>query len=263
VNRIDKKFEELKNRNKKGFVAYITAGDPCLETTEKLVLELEKSGVDFLELGVPFSDPMADGAVIQRASERALKAKTNLHKILLMIKKLRKKTDIPIILFTYMNPVFCYGWSKFSNNAKKCGVDGVLVLDLPVEESEKERKILASKEIKMIYLVAPTSSDDRARLICKNASGFIYYVSRTGVTGVQDSVAHDIRPMVNKLRRFTRLPVAVGFGISKTEHVASVSRYADAIVVGSAIVSSIEKNLKNKNVVINVGKFVKKLKGEI
>jgi tryptophan synthase alpha chain len=263
MNRIDKKFIELKNQGKKGFIAYITAGDPNLIVTEKLIPKLEKVGVDFLELGVPFSDPMADGAVIQRASERALKAKTNLHKILAMTKELRRKTDLPMILFTYMNPVFCYGWKKFSNDAKKCGIDGILVLDLPVEESTREKKMLADNGMKMIYLIAPTSSEDRIKLICKNASGFIYYVSRTGVTGAQDSVAHDVKQMVGKLRSFTKLPVAVGFGISKSEHVLSVSKYADAVVVGSAIVSKIEQNLKNKNLILKVGEFVKKLKGGI
>jgi tryptophan synthase alpha chain len=263
MNRIDKKFVELKSNRRKGFIAYITAGDPSLKVTEKLIPALESAGVDILELGVPFSDPMADGTVIQRASERAIESKTTLKKILLLVSKLRRKVNIPVVLFTYMNPVFRYGWERFAKDAKKSGIDGVLVLDLPVEESKNERNLLLKNGIKMIYLIAPTSTDTRIKLISRKASGFVYYVSRTGVTGVRDSVSHDVGPMVSRIKRFTDLPVAVGFGISKKEHVKEVARFSDAVVVGSAMVSKIEKNMKSKKMVPVVSDFVRNLKGEI
>lgn len=242
MNRIDKKFKEL---NRKAFIAYITAGDPTLRVTEQLIPVLEDSGVDILELGVPFSDPMADGLTIQRSSERALRSGTTVKKILGLVERVRRKSDIPIVLFTYLNPVLRYSWKTFENS----GVDGILILDLPAEESREER----GTGLKMIYLLAPTSTDERIRLVCKNASGFIYYVSRTGVTGVRESVEKDVKPMVKKIKRYTKLPVAVGFGISKPEHVLEVSRYADAVVVGSAIVDKIEKGVSK------VAKFVKEL----
>lgn len=259
MNRIDRKFKELREKSRKGFIAYITAGDPTLKTTERLVVELEKLGVDILELGVPFSDPMADGLTNQKASERALKSNTSLKGILATVKKIRIKSNIPIILFTYLNPVFSYGWDNFAKAAKNCGVDGVLVLDLPIEESIKEKKILAKAGIKMIYLLAPTSTENRIKLTCRNASGFIYYVSRTGVTGARESLETSVKPMVDKIKNITRIPVAVGFGISRPEHIKSVCRYADAVIVGSAIVSKIEDSLGKKNIVENVCRFVKSL----
>lgn len=261
MNRIDKKFRELRQQNRKGFIAYITAGDPNLRTTVQLIPALERAGVDILELGVPFSDPMADGATNQKAADRALKSGTSLKKILNVVRKVRGKTNLPLILFTYMNPIFRYGWEKFVKDAKKCGVDGVLVLDLPAEESKAERKLLLSNGLKMIYLIAPTSSKNRVRLICKNASGFIYYVSRMGVTGARESVQKDVKQMITKIKQFTKLPVAVGFGISKPEHVREVTKYADAVVVGSAIVSKIEENAGKKNMVHAVSGFVGKLTG--
>ena len=259
MNRINKKFKELKDENKKGFIAYITAGDPSLEVTEQLVAEFEKSGVDIVELGVPFSDPMADGLTNQKAAERALKNGVTLKKILDLVRKIRTKSQIPIVLFTYLNPVFRYGWIEFSKDAAEAGVDGVLVLDLPVESSLEEKKMLELDGIEMIYLLAPTSSDKRIKLIAKNAGGFIYYVSRTGVTGVKDTVEESVGPMVSKIREHSKLPVAVGFGISKPEHVKEVGKYADAVVVGSAIVKQIEKNMDNPELVSVVSNFVRSL----
>lgn len=251
MNRIDEKFKELKKNGKKGFIAYVTAGDPNLRTTAELIPALEDSGVDILELGVPFSDPMADGLTNQKSSERALKSGTTVKKILLLVERVRRKSDIPIVLFTYLNPVFRYGWKTFENS----GIDGMLILDLPVEESNEEKRILSSEGLKMIYLLAPTSTSKRISLTCKNASGFIYYVSRTGITGVRESVEKGVKPMVEKIKHFTNLPVAVGFGISKPEHVLEVSKYADAIVVGSAIVSRIGEGVRKTS------EFVKTLTG--
>lgn len=256
MNRIDKKFKELRQKGRKAFIAYITAGDPSLRITERLIYALGESGVDILELGIPFSDPMADGLTNQKAAERALKQGTTLRMVLEMVNKVRHKTDLPIVLFTYLNPVFRYGWTEF---VRDCDADGILVLDLPVEESKKERLLLSKAGIEMIYLLAPTSTEDRIRLTCRNAKGFIYYVSRTGVTGIRESVEAGVKPMVSKIKRFTDLPVAVGFGISKPSHVLEVSKYADAVVVGSAIVSKIEENLGRSDLVSKVAGFVRRL----
>lgn len=259
MNKIKERFKELRKTNRKGFIAYITAGDPNLKITEQLIFALGDSGADIIELGVPFSDPMADGLTNQKAAERALASGTTLKKIFGTIKKARNKSRIPIVLFTYLNPVFRYGWERFAKDAKACGVDGVLILDLPVEESADERKILSKAGIDLIYLLSPTSSEDRIKRICKNAKGFIYYVSRTGVTGVRESIEAGVKPMVQKIKSFTDIPVGVGFGISKPEHVKEVARYADAVVVGSAIVSMIEKNIGRKNLIQHTAKFVKTL----
>lgn len=249
MNRIRNKFAQLKGLGRKGFIAYITAGDPSLKITEQLILVLEESGVDILELGVPFSDPMADGLTNQRSAERALASGTTLEKIIRLVERVRQRSEIPIVLFTYFNPVFRYGLQNLVN----CGIDGILILDLPVEESMEERQIITKAGLDMIYLLAPTSTTERIRLTCKYASGFIYYVSRTGVTGVRESVEKDVKPMVQKIKGFTNLPVAVGFGISKPAHVLEVSRYADAVVVGSAIVERIGEGVSK------VSKFVKAL----
>jgi tryptophan synthase alpha chain len=259
MNRIDGKFEELKKNGKKAFIAFIEAGDPSLEITGELVLALEESGVDIIELGIPFSDPMADGVVNQKAADRALKGGTTLKKIVSAVERIRQKTNIPIVLFTYLNPVFKYGWDKFVKDIKNAGIDGVLVLDLPVEESKAERALLLEKGIKIIYLLAPTSTDDRVKLVCDNASGFIYYVSRTGVTGQKESVEQSVKPSVEKIKKYTDVPVAVGFGVSRPEHVKEIGKYADGVVVGSAIVSKVEENIGKSGLVSNVSRFVKTL----
>ena len=261
MNRIDAKFRQLKEQKRKGFIAYITAGDPDLGTTERLVPALAENGVDIIELGVPFSDPMADGPTIQKAAQRALKKKVTLKKIIGAVNRIRRKSDIPIVLFTYLNPVFRYGWEKFAREAGRAGIDGILVLDLPVEESEQERKLLKEYGVEMIYLTAPTSSDKRIKMITGKGEGFIYYVSRTGVTGMKRQVAKGVKTMVDKIKRYTVLPVAVGFGISRPEHVKQVARYADAVVVGSAIVAQIEKNIDRKDLVDRVGRFTAYLVG--
>jgi len=259
MNRIDAKFKELKEKGKKGFIAYITAGDPAPSVTEKLVPALERSGVDFVELGVPFSDPLADGLTNQRAAERALASGVTLKKVLEIVTRIRRSSQIPIILFTYLNPVFRFGWLNFAKEACLAGVDGILVLDLPPEESKDARDILAVEGIKMIHLIAPTTTKERMKLICQQASGFLYYVSRTGVTGMRKSVETGVRPMVAKIKRQTKLPVAGGFGISDPRQVKEVARYADAIVVGSAIVNQIEANLGKENLVSRTAKFISTL----
>lgn len=259
MNRIDRKFQELKENKQKAFIAYITAGDPSAKITEKFIPQLKKAGCDILELGVPFSDPMADGLTNQKAAERALAGGITLREILDIVRKIRHKSNVPIVLFTYLNPVFRYGFIEFAKDAQEAGVDGVLVLDLPVEESRGYKKILAVSGLKMIYLLAPTSTEERIKLVCRYASGFIYYVSRTGVTGIRESVEQGVKPMVAKIKQFTKLPVVVGFGISKPKQVKEVARYSDGVVVGSAIVKQIEANLNRADIVPKVCRFVKSL----
>lgn len=259
MNRIDKKFKELKKTGKKAFVAYITAGDPTKKFTESIILELDKAKVDILELGIPFSDPMADGLTNQKASERALAKGITLAHIIDLVGSIRHKTNMPIVLFTYLNPVFRYGIVEFAKDASASGVDGVLILDLPCEESGEYKKVFDSENVKMIYLIAPTSTKERIKLICKKASGFLYYVSRTGVTGVREKVEKSVKPMVTKIKKNTKLPVVVGFGISKAKQVEEVARYADGVVVGSAIVKRIEENILKKDIVNRVCRFVKSL----
>jgi len=242
LGRIVDSFQNLKREGKKGFIPFITAGDPDLATTEKLLVTLAQSGGTLIELGVPFSDPMADGPVIQRASERALKNSFGLQDILDLISKARKKQiDIPIILFSYYNPLLQFGLKRLAEAAQNAGLDGVLVTDLSPEESGEFERELRACDLDMIFLVAPTSTDERLKLVAERASGFIYAVSRAGVTGTRESVSAEAEKLVNRVRKFSELPVAVGFGISNREQVADVHRYADAVVVGSAIVAEMER----------------------
>ncbi len=259
MSRIGEKFEELGQKGEKAFIAFITAGDPDLETSESLVVELEKKGVDIIELGVPFSDPLADGPTIQAASERALKNKVSLKDILRLVKSLRKSVEIPLVLFTYYNPLHRYGLDKFTRDAARAGVDGVIVPDLPPEEG-KELKIYAGKVgLDTIFLVAPTSTRERIKLVAKNSTGFIYYVSLVGVTGARDTLTEAIKPALRKIRRFTKKSIAVGFGISRTHQVKEVISFADGVIVGSVIVKKIEENLNCKNLTGKVGSFVEGL----
>ena len=241
MGRIEDAFKTLKQHGKKGFIPFITAGDPDLTTTEELLVVLANSGATLIELGVPFSDPMADGPVIQRASERALKHGFNLQEILDTVARARKQIDIPIILFSYYNPLLQFGLKRVAKAVKDAGVDGVLVTDLTPEESGKFETELRANGLDMIFLVAPTSTDERLRLVAQRASGFIYAVSRAGVTGAQSSVSAEAEKLVNRMRQFSELPIAVGFGISSASQVRDVNRYADAVVVGSAIVAEMER----------------------
>ena len=239
MGRIQTAFSELKRQGKKGFIPFITAGDPDLNTTAELLVEL--SGATVIELGVPFSDPMADGPVIQRASERALKHSIGVGDILKVVATARREIETPIILFSYFNPLLQFGIKRLATEAKAAGVDGVLVTDLSPEEAGEFESELRANDLDMIFLIAPTSTDERLKLVAQHARGFIYAVSRAGVTGVRTSVSAEAEKLVNRMRQFCPLPIAVGFGISNREQVRDVQRYADAVVIGSAIVSEIER----------------------
>lgn len=260
MGRIEEAFNQLNREGKKGFIPFITAGDPDLDTTAELLLELSQAGATVIELGVPFSDPMADGPVIQRASERALKHGFGLAEILSMVSRTRKEIQTPIILFSYFNPLLQFGIQRLAAEANTAGLDGVLVTDLSPEEADEFESELRAHDLDMIFLVAPTSTDQRLRLVAQHARGFIYAVSRAGVTGVRTNVSAEAERLVNRVRKFSSLPVAVGFGISTPEQVRDVQRYADAAVIGSAIVSEIERlQGATSEVAQHIGQFVKEL----
>ncbi len=261
MTRITAKFEQLTREGRKAFIPYITAGDPDLSTTESLILALDEAGADVLELGVPFSDPMADGPVIQRASERALNNPIGVADLLPMIERARQNTDLPILLFTYFNPLLQFAREKIGAKLKQAGIDGVLVTDLIPEEAESFVAEMRQVELDTVFLVAPTSTDDRIKLIARYSSGFIYVVARTGVTGVRESLSVEVRSIVERVRRYSSLPVAVGFGISKPEHVREVWNYADGAVVGSRLVSEIENNLNSPQLVEKVARLARDLNG--
>jgi len=241
TGRIARRFAELARRGELGLVAYLTAGDPTLEATEKIVLAAAEAGADVIELGVPFSDPLADGPTIQRASERALKSGTTLAGILALVGRLRQKTDVPLILFSYYNPILQMGLEKFAASAAASGADGVLATDLTPEEAGEYRTILRAHSLDTIFLAAPTSTDKRLERIAAATSGFLYLISRTGVTGTRDALPEELPALVRRARKATRLPIAVGFGISLPTHVSVLGGIADAAVVGSAIVAEIER----------------------
>jgi len=259
MNRIDKKFAELKKKRKKAFIAFITAGDPSLKITEELVVSFEESGVDIVELGVPFSDPLADGPTIQAASQRALKKGVSLEKILNSVSRIRKKSKIPIALMTYYNPIFHYGEKKLIAKAKNCGVDGLIIPDLPPDESGNLLKLARKNNISVIFFLAPTTKKQRMKKIIKESSGFIYYVSVTGVTGARKKLSGSIAKHIRGAKRYTKKPICVGFGISKPEHIKSIAGFADGVIVGSAIVNKIVNNAGKKNLVSNVSHFVRGL----
>ena len=260
MGRIADAFTTLKRDGRKGFIPYITAGDPDLATTEQLLVTLAAYAT-LIELGVPFSDPMADGPVIQRASERALKNDFGLQKILDTVARVRKQIDTPIILFSYYNPLLQFGLKRLAQAAKQAGVDGVLVTDLTPEESAEFEAELHAQALDMIFLIAPTSTDERLQLVAEHASGFIYAVSRAGVTGAREKVSEEAEKLVNRMRQFSSLPIAVGFGISNAAQVADVSRYADAVVVGSAIVAEMERCMGEPELVRRVDEFLNKITG--
>jgi len=241
ITRIAKRFQELRAAGELGVVAYITAGDPTLEATDKFALALAEAGADVIELGVPFSDPLADGPTIQRASERALKSGTTLAGVLALVKQIRRSSDVPLVLFSYFNPILQMGLEEFAATASEAGADGVLVTDLTPEESAEYRQILQGHGLDTIFLAAPTSTDERLVKIAACSSGFLYLISRTGVTGAKDALPDDLPALLRRARRCTQLPIAVGFGISLPGHVSVLGGLADAAVVGSALVSEIEK----------------------
>ncbi|HEY8204691.1 MAG TPA: tryptophan synthase subunit alpha [Pyrinomonadaceae bacterium] len=261
MSRIPETFQKLKREGRKGFVPFITAGDPDLQTTHDLIVELARVGASIIELGVPFSDPMADGPVIQRASERALRHGFGLPEIFDVVRSVRKQTNVPIVLFSYFNPLLQFGLDKLVREAEHAEVDGILVTDLAPEEAGRFRSMLRAHEIDLIFLVAPTSTDERLRMIAERASGFIYAVSRAGVTGAREEVSAEAEKLVGRVRAVSDLPVTVGFGVSKPAHVRDVWRYADAAVVGSAIVDVIESSVGQPDLVERVGEFASSLVG--
>jgi len=263
VSRIAKKFKALKNTDGKALISYIMAGDPSIEKTEDLIYALEEGGADIIELGVPFSDPLADGPVIQRASERALASKTTLLKVLNMVSKVRERSNIPIVLMTYYNIIFNYDERSFVQDAIRAGVDGVIIPDLPPEEGKLLIGLAKSAGLDTIFLLAPTSSEKRISLISKKSKGFIYYVSLTGVTGIRTKLSATIAPMMTKIKKETAKPVAVGFGISNARQAAEASSFADGIVIGSAIVKIVEDNLKSGTMTSRVRDFANNIKAAI
>lgn len=259
MNRIEERFARLKREGKKAFIVYIGAGDPNLEATHQLALAFDQAGVDVLELGVPFSDPLADGLVNQLAAQRGLQSGTTPPKLLETVAVFRKQSQIPVVLYIYFNLIHKVGMEKFIDHAAKAGVDGLLVLDLPPEESDNYESLMRKAGLCHIYLVAPTTPEDRMELIVKRGSGFIYYVSREGVTGMQTQVASNLAEQVAKIRAHTKLPIAVGFGISNPEQAKLVAREADGAVVGSAVVNQIAQHGKSSELVAKVGAFVSTL----
>jgi tryptophan synthase alpha chain len=225
-----------------GLVAYVTCGDPNLAATREIILAAVRAGADVIELGVPFSDPVADGPVIQRASERALRNGTSLEDVLGLAREIRKESDAGLIVFSYLNPVLRFGLERFCAEAAKAGVDGALITDLTVEEADDYRRLMAVHDLDTVFLAAPTSPDKRLRAIADACRGFVYAVSRTGITGAQKELAGEAKDLVKRIRKFTKLPVAVGFGISNAEQFEQVGQFADAAVVGSAIVQAIERS---------------------
>lgn len=258
-NRIDKKFAELRERKGKAFIAFITAGDPNLATTEKLAVAFAEIGVDVLELGVPFSDPMADGPTIQAASQRALNRGVTVKKILSAVKRIRAKTDMPIALMTYYNPIFHYGNTSFLRDAKNAGVDGIIVPDLPPEEARKLISCARKTDVATIFFLSPTTTLGRMKKIIPQSTGFIYYVSTAGVTGARKKLPAELLANVRKAKQLTSKPICVGFGVSSPQQVQSIARVADGVIVGSAIVKEILKNSGKEDLVKNVKKFVRRL----
>jgi len=259
MNRIADRFVRLKKAGKKGFIVYIGAGDPNLEATRQLAVAFDKAGVDILELGVPFSDPLADGLVNQLAAQRGLESGATPPKVLETVAAIRRDSQIPVVLYIYFNLAYRYGLEKFIQDAAKAGVDGLLMLDLPPEESGDYEPLMRAAGLCNIYLVAPTTPDDRIELIVKRATGFIYYISREGVTGMQEKVAANLAQMTARIRKHTALPIAVGFGISNPEQAKRVASCADAVVVGSAVVNQIAACGNTAQTVSIVSQFVQSL----
>jgi tryptophan synthase alpha chain len=259
MNRIEQRFANLKAVGQKGFVAYIGAGDPDLEHTRQLALALDGAGVDVLELGVPFSDPLADGLVNQLAAQRGLASGTTPPALLKTVADIRRDSQVPIVLYIYFNLMHQHGLKKFMNDAKASGVDGMLTLDLPPEEADEYAQLMHETELCSIWLVAPTTPEERVKSIVRNGSGFIYYISREGVTGMQQNVAVSIKDKTSVIRQHTKLPIAVGFGISSPDQARQVADCADAVVVGSAIVNQIAEHGAGNNLAGHVADYVKTL----
>jgi tryptophan synthase alpha chain len=263
MGRIGEKFESLRAKNEKALIVYLTAGDPSLDVTKNLILGLEAAGVDIIEIGVPFSDPTADGPVIQAASQRALKTGTTLQGVLDLVAEIRRTSQIPILLFGYFNPIFAYGVEKFAKATQKAGVDGVLVVDLPPEEAGELRVYSDAAGLDFISLVAPTTGKGRLKTILKTATGFLYYISITGVTGTAAPKIDDIAREVTKIRKLTKMPIAVGFGISNAAQAKEIGALADGIVIGSAVVKLIDENRNNSELVRIVADYTREIKNAL
>jgi len=261
MTRIDNKFQELRATNRKAFIPYITAGDPNLKVTADLILALERAGADIIEVGVPFSDPIADGPVIQRATERALASRTTLRDILRLGAEIRKTSQVPMLIMSYYNPLLRYGLENLVLDAAEAGFDGILASDLTVEEAGPLLAATTEVGLNTVFLVAPTSSPDRIRKIAQTSTGFLYAVSRTGVTGERQELSTELRDFLKTLRCHTPIPIAVGFGVSLPEHVQAIWQEADGAVVGSALVREIEKHAGNGNLAEKVSEFTRWLKG--
>jgi tryptophan synthase alpha chain len=259
MNRIVERFNRLKQEGNKGLIVYFGAGDPHLEATRQLAIAFDQAGVDVLELGVPFSDPLANGLVNQLAAQRGLESGTTPPRVLKTIAAIRQNSQIPIVLYIYFNLVHHYGVERFVHNAAQAGVDGLLVLDLPPEEADEYEALMRAAGLCPIYLIAPTTPEDRIALIVKRGAGFIYYVSREGVTGMQEKLAANLKEMTARIRAHTDLPIAVGFGISTPEQARLAAAHADAVVVGSAIVNQIAQHGQSPDLVQRAAGFVKTL----
>jgi tryptophan synthase alpha chain len=258
MSRISRRFQELRSRRETGLLIYIMAGDPDLETTRRLILELEQAGADVIELGVPFTDPLADGPSIQAANERALAAGTTLEDILGLVRDVRRETQVPLLLMTYYNPIFRAGQEQVARAAKDAGVDGMLITDLPPEEAAEWKSAAEAARLDTIFLLAPTSTPERIRIAAEMAGGFVYCVSRTGVTGERAELPEDLHDLLQRIRSRTDQPIAVGFGVSTPQHVRQIGEWCDAAVVGSAVVNVIAR--EGRDAVEPVGRLVRELK---
>ncbi len=261
MTRIGRLFEQLREQNRKGLIAYLTAGDPTPAHTPGLVAAMVRGGADLIELGVPFSDPIADGPVIQRGGERALKAGTTLEKVLEIARQIRATSEVPLLLFTYLNPVLAYGLERLAKDAAAAGIDGCLLTDASVEEAESYVAAMQAHGLDTVFLAAPTSTARRIELVARYSTGFVYLVSRMGVTGVQDSLSASVSPLVAAVRAKTALPLAVGFGISRPEHVAALGKQVEAVVVGSAFVRLIEQHAQDPALETLLENLTRELKG--
>lgn len=260
MNRIEHKFNELRRENKKAFIAFITAGYPSLNITRKLIIEFARVGVDIIELGVPFSDPMADGPIIQEASQLALERGVNPDKILNLVKLVRKEVSTPICLMTYYNPVFCFGEERFIRKAAACGADALILPDLPPEEGRPLIKLSAKFNLDTVFFLSPTSTRERIKSVSRVATGFIYYICLTGVTGPRQKLPSDLINNLRLIKKYTRKPVCVGFGVSNPQQIKQIYKVADGVIVGSAIIKKIKENLNKKNLPKIVAEFVASLK---
>ena len=260
MTRIASLFERLRSERKKALIAYLTAGDPDPARTPALVEALERGGADLIELGVPFSDPIADGPVIQRAGERALRAGMTLRGVLDIAARIRSRSEIPLLLFTYLNPVIRYGVAELARDAAAHGIDGCLLTDASVEEAGEYVRVMRAHALDTVFLAAPTSTPRRLKLVAEYSSGFVYLVSRTGITGEQTAISGSVAPLVKQMRLATKLPLAVGFGVSRPEHVAQLGKLVEGVVVGSAIMSLIERHAGDASLEDDLEAFTRELK---